>query len=290
MSWLLAVAPCRALLMLAALMLPSLAQAQVLGSSAPGTIDTEHIFGFAEGADIGEKGERELEITATGLAGKLGQYAGVLNETAFRYGVTDGFRASIGALTDYHAISGVPDLADLHSLNVFSGVSSEFRWQFLNRFSSPLDLTLSFEPQWQHIDNISGQSMQSYVMPVRLLVDMPLIPEKTFVALNLSYSPTFARIGGTWQQQNPVEITLAATTAIPGNAFLGLEIRQSTLNQHGFFSGRALFFGPSLFVRLSDAIIIKVAWEAQIPAETAGRADLVNYERNEVRAQFAWDF
>jgi hypothetical protein len=78
-------------------------------------------------------------------------------------------------------------------------------------------------------------------MPVRLLVDMPLIPEKTFVALNLSYSPTFARIGGTWQQQNPVEITLAATTAIPGNAFLGLEIRQLTLNQHGFFSGRALW-------------------------------------------------
>jgi hypothetical protein len=159
--------------MLAALMLPSLAQAQVLGSSAPGTIDTEHIFGFAEGADIGAQGDRELEITATGLAGKLGQYAGVLNETAFRYVVTDGFRASIGALTDYHAISGVPDLADLHSLNVFSGVSSEFRWQFLNRFSSPLDLTLSFEPQWQHIDIISGQNVQSYVMPVRLLWTRP---------------------------------------------------------------------------------------------------------------------
>src|ERR1700731_390642 len=108
----------------------------------------------------------------------------------------------------------------------------------------------------------------------KAFVDMPLIPEKTFVALNLSYVPTFARIGGTWQQQTPVEITLAATTAIPGNAFLGLEIRQSTLNQHGFFSGRALFFGPSLFVRLSNAMIVKVAWEVQIPAETGGRYDL----------------
>jgi hypothetical protein len=70
-SWLLAVAPCRAPLMLVALMLPSLAQAQDTGSSAPGSIDTEHIFGFAEGADIGEKGEREIEITTTGLAGPL---------------------------------------------------------------------------------------------------------------------------------------------------------------------------------------------------------------------------
>jgi hypothetical protein len=135
--------PCRAPLLLLALMLPNLARAKDTESSAPGTIDTELIFGFAEGADIGEKGERELEITATGLAGKLGQYAGIQNETALRYGVADGFRASIGALTDYHAIAGVPDLADLHSLNVFAGVSSEFRWQFLNRFSSPLDLTLS---------------------------------------------------------------------------------------------------------------------------------------------------
>jgi hypothetical protein len=68
--------------MLVALVLPSLAHAQEAESSAPGAIDTEHIFGFAEGADIGEKGERELEITANGLDGKLGQYVGVLNETA----------------------------------------------------------------------------------------------------------------------------------------------------------------------------------------------------------------
>jgi len=276
--------------MLVALVLPSLAHAQDAESSAPEAIDTEHIFGFAEGADIGEKGERELEITANGLDGKLGQYVGVLNETALRYVVTDGFRASVGLLSDYHAIADVPGLADLHSLNVFSGVSSEFRWKFLNRSSAPLDLTLSFEPQWEHIDDTSGQNMQSYVLPVRLLADMALIPDKTFAALNLSYLPTFAHSGGTWQQQNPFEIALAASTAIFGSGFLGVEIRQSTLNQHGFFSGRALYFGPSLFVRLSSAIIIKVAWEAQIPAETGGRNDLVNYERNQVRAQFAWNF
>lgn len=97
-------------------------------------------------------------------------------------------------------------------------------------------------------------------------------------------------IGGTWQQQKPFEIALDASTAIPGNGFLGVEIRQSILNQHGFFSGRALFVGPSLFFRLSKAIVVKVAWEAQIPAETGGRADLVNYERQEFRVQFAWNF
>ena len=72
MSWLLTVAPCRAPLMLVALMLPSLAHAQDTESSAPGTIDTEHIFGFAEGADIGAQGDRELEITATGAGFQIG--------------------------------------------------------------------------------------------------------------------------------------------------------------------------------------------------------------------------
>ncbi|MGA7655894.1 MAG: hypothetical protein WCA96_03820, partial [Methylocella sp.] len=126
--------------------------------------------------------------------------------------------------------------------------------------------------------------------PVRILADMALIPEKTFVAVNLSYLPTFAHIGGTWQQQNPFEIALDAATAIPGNGFLGVEIRQSALNLHGFFSSRALFLGPSLFFRLSKAIVVKVAWEAQIPGETGGRADLVNFERQEFRVQFAWNF
>jgi hypothetical protein len=37
-------------------------------------------------------------------------------------------------------------------------------------------------------------------------------------------------------------------------------------------------------------MIVKVAWEVQIPAETGGRYHLVNYESNEIRAQFAWDF
>ncbi len=281
----------RAFLLLFALTLSSLAQAHDAQTGAGGeSVDTEHIFGFAEGADIGEKGERELEFTATGLVGKIGQYVGVTNETAFRYGVADGFRASIGLLTDYHAISGVPDLSDLHALNVFSGVSSEFRWQFLNRFSSPVDLTVSFEPYWRHIDDSTGQNILSYVAPVKLLIDIPLVPEKTFAAFNLSYTSEFMRDGGAWRQANPVEISLAASTAIAPGVFLGVEVRQLALNQHGFFSGTALFAGPSLYAKLSESVSVKVAWSGQIPAETGGRVDLGNYERQEARATLAIGF
>jgi hypothetical protein len=37
-------------------------------------------------------------------------------------------------------------------------------------------------------------------------------------------------------------------------------------------------------------MIVKVVGEAQVPAETGGRVDLVNYQRYEVRAQFALNF
>ena len=66
-------ASCGAFLMLAAVMLPSLAHAHDSDSKTPETVDTEHIFAFAEGADIGEKGESEFEITATGRISMIRQ-------------------------------------------------------------------------------------------------------------------------------------------------------------------------------------------------------------------------
>lgn len=154
----------------------------------------------------------------------------------------------------------------------------------------PLDLTLSFEPYWRHIDDESGQNMQSYVVPVKLLVDIPIVPEKTFVAFNLSYNSSFTRSGGSWRQANPIEISLAASTAIAPSVFVGVELRQLILNQTRFLSEPALFAGPSLFVKLAESVSAKLAWSAQIPAETAGAVDLANYQRQQARATLAIGF
>ena len=54
---------------LGAVTLATVAQAQGIGRDA--AIDTEHIFGFTEGADIGGKGERELENTTMAASGDL---------------------------------------------------------------------------------------------------------------------------------------------------------------------------------------------------------------------------
>ena len=60
------------LLTVGATLLSSLALAQE--EQAGSTVDSEHIFGFTEGADIGDKGESELESITIGRLGKQGYF------------------------------------------------------------------------------------------------------------------------------------------------------------------------------------------------------------------------
>jgi hypothetical protein len=53
----------------------ALAQEEQAGSA----VDSEHIFGFTEGADIGDEGERELESLTIGRLGKQGDFAVLTN-------------------------------------------------------------------------------------------------------------------------------------------------------------------------------------------------------------------
>ena len=72
---------CRTLFLMAVLLPPSLAQAQE--EKASSTVDTEHIFGFTEGSDIGEKGEKEVDHGSNFFVGKRGSLIDIENETAF---------------------------------------------------------------------------------------------------------------------------------------------------------------------------------------------------------------
>jgi hypothetical protein len=267
----------RTLVILAALL--SAAQAH---EAARGDVDTEHIFGFTEGSDIGAKGEKELESTFTGRFGKPGHFAAIENDTAFRYGVSDAFRASFGITSTYHRIGGVPDLDDRNAFN-FGGVSGEFRWRLLERGTSPIGLTLSFSPQWRRVDEISGAPVQSLTLPVALLADMALIPDKLFAAFNVIFSPSVTRADGAWEQENQLEISAALSLAIGPSVFIGAEVRHLTRNDEGFLSGHALFVGPSLFAKVSETFSLKAAWSAQIPDESTRALDLVRFERHQVR-------
>jgi len=253
------------------------------------SVDTEHIFGFTEGSDIGEKGEKEVDHSSYIFAGKPGHFVAILNETDFRYGIDNGLRASFNVLTDYHGSYNSPGIPD-RTVFAFSGLSSEIDWMLLEREKAPFGLTLAFIPQWRRVDDTSGVRQESYGFPIQLLADVALSPNKWFVASNLVYSPDFAHTDGNWTVSQPVEISTATSYGFFPNIFLGGEIRHLTQNQHGFFSEHALFVGPSIYFKLGENTNLKLAWSAQIPDETTGRLDLVDYQRHQIRLQFATGF
>jgi hypothetical protein len=252
-------------------------------------VDTEHIFGFTEGTDIGDKGEREFEVETVGLGGKPGGFLALGTQSTFRYDVEQGFRASLGVITDYHGIYGSPGLDD-RKLYDFGGVATEFRWTLLDREKEPFGMVLSFAPQWRNRDATDGSPIEGYSMPVGVLFDKALIPKTVYAAINLYYEPDFLHSNGAWSVQKPLEFSIAGAYQIIPRVFVGMEARHLAQNKLGFMRERALFFGPSLYLRLNDTTNVKVAWSAQVSDETTGHLDLVNYERHQFLVQFATGF
>src|SRR5882757_649829 len=100
-------------------------------------IDTEHIFGFVEGGDIGERGDLELEKESAARFGKrAGAYAAVSTLFDLKYVPFERMLVSPGVLVSYHGISGVPDVADRQQI-AFQGLWFEFKYQFIDREKSP---------------------------------------------------------------------------------------------------------------------------------------------------------
>src|SRR5262249_15546545 len=98
-----------------------------------GEVDTEHMFGFTEGSDIGDKGEKELETDSTGRFGRLGgAYNNVATAFEAKYTLAESFRLSALATVAYYDISGVSELDDRRQGAVQS-VSFEARYRVFDR-------------------------------------------------------------------------------------------------------------------------------------------------------------
>ena len=244
-------------------------------------LDTEHIFVFTEGAYIGEKGEKEIENTAVERFGKSRGYSFFENETAFRYVIPDNIRFSFGTLLDGYAIQDGPGLPQRTGVG-FDGVTGEVRWQPLERSKSlPLDLTLSFSPQWRRIDDATGAEANTYSGQAAILAVADIVPDKLFLGFNLICEPAVTGISDGWQNNSSLEVSLAASYAIAPDIFVGAEVRHLNGSEQGLFSSHASYIGPSLYAKLSETFAIKVAWSEQVPDGPNGRLDLENFERHQ---------
>jgi hypothetical protein len=106
-----------------------------------GEVDTEHMFGFTEGSDIGEAGETELEADSTGRFGKLGgAYNNVATALEAKYSFSEWFRLSVDATVAYYNIAGVDGLDDRRQ-GALQSVSFDARFRLFDREHAPFGLT-----------------------------------------------------------------------------------------------------------------------------------------------------
>src|SRR6478752_10148606 len=125
-------------------------------------IDTEHMFGFMIGTDVGNVGEREFQSETTGRFGKNGgRYRAVGQEFELEFVPAQNFRVEIGSTFASHQISGVPGLDDQRRLS-WQGGSLDLRYRFLDRETALFGLTFAAEAHAHHVDETTAETVRSF--------------------------------------------------------------------------------------------------------------------------------
>lgn len=267
------------------------------GARAEG-IDTEHLFGFMIGSDVGNVGEREFQSQTTGRFSRNdGSYRAVGQQVELEFVPVRNFRVELGSTFASHNIADVPGLEDRRQLS-WQGVAVDLRYRFLNRDAAPLGLTFAVESHADRVDETTGAVVRSYGTEFTLAFDRELIPNVAVAALNLSYQPEWTRVIGTGAAEQ--EATLGAALGVmvqtrPG-IFLGGEARYLR-RYEGIgldeLAGQALFIGPTAYFQLSKRSRLTAAWSVQAWGRQAGSnaaLDLVNFERHQARLIFGVNF
>ena len=265
---------------------------------ATNKIDTEYLFGFITGTDIGEVGERELESTTVGRFGKsAGSYKAVSQALALEYTPVENLRLEVGAIVGHHRISGVTGLDDVQRTS-FQGLSVEIRYRLLARERAGLGLAILVEPHWARIDETSGQPVTQYGADLGILIDKELIPNRVVAAFNVLYAPEVARsrFTGTWSRDAIFGVGTGLMVQITPGIFFGGEARYlRAYDSLGFgnYAGHAMFVGPNVFFKPAERWRITATWATQVAGKAVGEPgplDLTNFERHQFRMRIGREF
>ena len=268
------------------------------GAARAEGIDTEHIFAFMIGADVGDVGDRELQSQSTGRFSKNeGRYRALEQEIELEFVPAKNFRIELGGGFSAHDINGVPDFEDRRQL-ALQGVSLDLRYKVMDRQSSPFGLTFAAVGHADRIDEATAEVVRNYGTELTVAFDRDLIPNFLIAALNFSYQPEWTRVvaTGAAEQDSTIGAAFAVMAQVRPGFLLGGEARYLRrydgigLDQ---LSGQAVFIGPTAYFQLSERSRLTVAWSAQAwgrSDQSPHTLDLVNFERHQARVVFGVNF
>jgi hypothetical protein len=261
-------------------------------------IDTEHIFAFMIGTDVGSVGEREFQTETTGRFSRSGgHYRAGSQQLELEFVPAKDFRVELGTTISAHDINGVPGFDDRRQLG-WQGVSVDLRYRFLDRETAPLGLTVAVEPHVERLDETTAAAVRSYGTDFTLAFDREIVPNLAVAALNLIYQPEWTRFVGTGaaEQESTVGAAFAVMAQVRPGVLFGGEARYLR-KYEGIgldeFSGQALFVGPTAYFQLSERSRLTASWSVQAwgrPAGSNAALDLVNFERHQARLVFGINF
>ena len=261
-------------------------------------IDTEHLFGFTIGTDVGNFRERELQTQTTGRFAKDGGgYRALDQELELEFVPIANFRIEVGSSFSYYNISGVPGLQDRDQLN-WQGVSLDLRYKFLDRKAAPFGLTLAWENHARQIDDLTGARSRNYATELTLALDRELIRDRVVAAFNLFYEPESTHLFGkpVAEQDSVIGAAVAVMAQLRPGFLIGGEARYLRKYEGAVlddFAGQALFVGPTAYWQLSERSRLTLAWSPQVwgrPTGSTAALDLVNFERHQARLIFGFNF
>lgn len=258
-------------------------------------IDTEHLFGFMIGSDVGNVGEREFQSQTTGRFSKSGgRYRAISQELELEFVPARNLRVEMGSAFASHDINGVAGFEDRRQL-AWQGVSVDLRYRFLDRDTAPVGLTVAVESHAARVDETTAALVRNYGTEMRLAFDRELIPNFVILALNLSYQPEWTRLVGTGaaEQESTIGAAFAVMAQIRPGFLVGGEARYLR-KYEGIgleeFAGQALFVGPTAYFRLSERSRLTAAWSFQAWGRSAPALDHVDFERHQARLVFGVNF
>ncbi len=261
-------------------------------------VDTQFLFGFTQGADTGEPGDREIEWQLAGRFGKAdGRYAAYASQLRGEFSPWRDFRFEAGIFVDYHSIAAVSGFDDREAVR-FGGFVGEARWRILDRRSALVGLTIGAEPHWAEVDDLTGQPVSNWGSEFSLALDRELVSDRLFAAINLLYDPEWTQftLDGSWQKQSTLGLSAALTGRLDDAIFVGIEAHHLlTYDGTGLesYSGQALFVGPTAYWQVTRTLAVSAAWSFQVAGgavDLAGPLNLRDYERYEGRLRLEYNF
>jgi hypothetical protein len=261
-------------------------------------LDSEHLFGFTQGTDIGAKGDKELELESFGAFGRgAGGYSAVAAGAEGKFTIFDNFRVSPGIGVAYHNVRGVPGLDDRQGPH-FEGASLEMKFRLLDRRLTGVGVTVGVTPGWARVDGVSGEPVDSKGVGLLFSTDYELVPGWLLSAFNMTYdlAATRSHLTGGWSHDSLFGVSGAIAGQVVPNVFLGAEARYA--GAYGglaldHFDGHALFVGPTAYAKFPNGAWISAAWNAQVAGRSAGQPgalDLTNFPHHEVILRFGQPF